>query len=55
MDKKQAKDVVQYDPPLWKGPSTPVPQDLRERGIDVRRYGIDPNNVAKFQAFTNQK
>ena len=55
MDKSRAKPAVNYDPPLWRGPSTPVPERIRDRGIDLARYAIDPKNVAKFQVFTNQK
>jgi len=53
--KKQAKDGVDYNPPVWKGPSTPVPREMRENGVDLKRYEIDPKDVAKFPVFENQK
>lgn len=53
--KKQAKDGVDYNPSVWRGPSTPVPREMREHGGDLKRYEIDPKNVATFQVFENQK
>lgn len=48
------KDVPESNPPLWRGPRVEIPEEIKRRGIDCVKYGIDPKRVARFQVFSNE-
>lgn len=54
MEGKRKMAQLDKNPPLWRGPDVDVPREIQERGIDPKKYGIDPSRVAKFQVFTNE-